>query len=226
MLTHRGSTFLMPSLVLPVVLILAGATVAHATSFQYPDWYRSARSNLERFVTKDQAFRIELRRDCGARSIAGALVALGRPFEYGELKRQLLDAWDQGTSLDRIEQCAERHGLHALAVEMRPRDLARLTVPAVLHVKAGPQSPVGDHYLLYLPADGSREAVLMDPPVVNPYREDALRDTWNGVALLLSDRPITPGRVYRNPARRLLMTGGAVLIAGVMVSWCVREVRR
>lgn len=105
---------------------------------------------------------------------------LDRPVTLGRTAHALPVDPEGLSSLLEVQQALQQLGFVACGVKFdRLADIAECTLPAILHVRER-------HFVVAMPAKDGR-VVLLDPPrMPRLYRPHALRDQWQGVALLVS----------------------------------------
>ena len=152
---------------------------------------------------------------CGPALLYIACACMGtRQYALGEIAS--MAGWDlvQGTSFLGLETACKRMGLHANAFRLSVDRLKSLMTSN--HAMAILQEDA--HYYLILKTVDSSFLVVTTPQI-EPYwvEADALREGWNGKALLLSDRPI------KIPSdRRRLVTPLALAIFLIILAITVR----
>lgn len=115
---------------------------------------------------------------------AGTVARLGQILESHELATRPV------TSLYDLAACAKRAGLHPIGLEVEPRHLQQLPLPAVVHVKP-------DHFLALVQVSNDW-AVVIDQGVVK--REIPRRDfdrRFSGYVLCLQKRHTVLGQSVR-----------------------------
>ncbi len=148
---------------------------------------------------------------CGPALLYIACACMGtRQYALDEIAS--MAGWDlmQGTSFLGLETACKRMGLHANAFRLNVDRLKSLMT--FNHAMAILQEDA--HYYLILKTVNSSFLVVTTPQI-EPYwvQADALRKTWNGKALLLSDRPINIPRDRRRLAAPLALAVFLIILA-------------
>jgi hypothetical protein len=213
-----------------VVLILTVAVFAYAEKEDGPVWMRSLHEHLEAVTNCPQQYRIDLQRDCGAKALAAALIILGNVPNYSEVEHEL-SVREKGTSLSRIEECANRNGLYTLAVSMPPRRLRRLKHLAILHVKSHPEAESPDHFVLYIGNDyRGRLRILESTDKIAFAAQERLERVWAGTALILSPNPLSPNNIFQQSYQPSVVSfclfGGSMICLSVLALLTLRRLRR
>jgi predicted double-glycine peptidase len=120
--------------------------------------------------------------------IAVEPIELIKPEYIGSLK---------GSSLAELKKAAKDHGLYAVAVSrFSTKDLRRLTLPVILHVKSSPTAKKYEHYELFLGSKQNQSLIYDQPNLPEPVEFWSLAPIWDGSALIVSNKPINLNSVF------------------------------
>ena len=187
---------------------------------------------------------------CGVYSVYAAAKSLGRSPDLADLVRPEFVSRQQGSTAADLQEAAAAVGLHSAAVAgLDPIDLRRADWPLVLHVRSTPLATAYDHWVTLLRVDGD-QAVVADVtriaagfthvgptlvrtssggPDVNKRGVIArmplsrLLAHWDGIAVAVSDAPITAAEVMSASAWRTHAGLLAAALALVGVAWFRRK---
>lgn len=155
---------------------------------------------------------------CGMHSVYAALRFINKPITLDELMTQQYISTCTGSTIRDLARAVENHGGYSLPIEnLDVRSLGQLECPAVLNVKSGPDSVGFDHWVLYLPAKDGRLRVFDAPGAVHEVSARELPAMWSGVALLVSDEPISASPLIWQSCKRLLPIS-AILAASLIAA--------
>jgi rhodanese-related sulfurtransferase len=128
---------------------------------------------------------------CGVCSLCGAMRALGKNVELGDLLEPKYVDTPDGSSLAALKQAAEDYGLHATPVMgLSAESLRASPCPVILHVNGLWQSPEYNHWVLYLGTEDDKARILDVPRGVEVVPFAQLLAQWDNTGLLVSDRPL------------------------------------
>lgn len=160
---------------------------------------------------------------CGVYCIYSALKYYGIDVKPEELFKPQYIGSPQGSSLAELKEAAEDNGLFGEpAAKLTAEELRHSPYPVIIHVKSNPVGKQYDHYELFLKTRQG-QAWLYDPPAsagLMPFGELAAR--WDGTGLVVSNRPIDVGLVFR-PGRVRFVVRAGIAVAVVLVISLVRR---
>lgn len=213
-----------------IVFVFTITVFANADTEDAPVWMRSLQENLEAVTNCPPQYHIDLQRDCGAKALAAAIIILGNVPNYTEIEHELR-VREKGTSLSRVEECANRNGLSTLAVSMPPRRLSRLKHLAILHVKSHPEAESPDHFVLYIGNDYRGRLRILEPTGKIAFAtQERLERVWAGTALILSPDPLSPSNIFRQSYLPSIVSfcliGGSMICLTVLALSALRRLRR
>jgi RHS repeat-associated protein len=158
-----------------------------------PDWRQRTYAShwiqrLSQFAAAKQALL-----SCGSDALAYALEREGRSAEAAQVRTNV-PATLRGYTLSDLAKLATAHGRDLVAIEAGPADLARLSLPAILHITAKGPGASGHYWVLDKVQGDQME--LYDPQSHHRFHQTAseLAREWSGRALLFSGTGPIPGR--------------------------------
>ena len=160
---------------------------------------------------------------CGGYCLYVGLNALGFEIkDYEALESRLGTPGRLGYSIEELSEAAKSYGAHAAGVE---------TSPARLRARPGRFACIAlmdrGHFVnIYDVQDDT--VLIADPPNKSQVSLDALKATWSGKALLISDQPLLPESQIDVGSNRLAWAaylGSAVLLLSA-IGLGVRGARR
>ena len=134
---------------------------------------------------------------CGAYCLYMAMRIAGSDVKFVELIKPEYVGSRRGSSMQELYQAATDYGMHAKVVaNLSTKGLRRSRVPMLLHTKRDASSLGYDHFILFLGTTAGRARIYDPPETVNlvPFAEIARQ--WNGLALIVCDRPIDTQSLY------------------------------
>lgn len=151
---------------------------------------------------------------CGIFSFYGAARLLHKAVDLRALVSRRYVSTPQGSSIQDLLDAAADHGLHARPLKnLSTDDLFTAGRPAILHVRRQPDASEFDHFVLFCPTPDRRGAVIDLPRGVYPMEEYDLASLWNGVGVVISERPMF-GLSW---ASRLALACAIIIL--VLTSW-------
>jgi rhodanese-related sulfurtransferase len=149
---------------------------------------------------------------CGICSFYRALQALNRNVPFEQLLRSDYVGSRRGSSLSELQQAARDHGLWATPIHgMTCAMLAQVPCPAILHVKSAPGPNPVYHWILFLGTERGKARIYDAAHDCELRGFDELRASWDGSAVLVSDRPAGLLQLWSIRAAELLFLAGMVL---------------
>ena len=121
---------------------------------------------------------------CGVYCLYAAMKYFGVETDPNELLKPEYIGSARGNSLAELKKAAEKHGLYAMPIDrLTTKDLRKLFLPLIIHVKSSPTGKKYDHYFLFLDSiDG--QALIYDPP--NPIEPVEFWTLARAIVLLLA----------------------------------------
>ncbi len=139
---------------------------------------------------------------CGTQALAHVLEVQGKGVPARALRGEIRGA-KNGQSLAELVRLADRYGQRVQARRMEAADLARVPLPAIVHLE-GSASAKSGHYWVVEEARGETLR-LYDPQSGRRFRQSAseFAREWGGFALVASNRADLPG----TPLEELAQSG-------------------
>lgn len=129
---------------------------------------------------------------CGIFCVYGASIIEGRRFPFETLLKDDYVGCSRGSSLDELRKAAIDHGLFATPLEnISASFLSNCSYPVILNVKTSDDSADFDHWILFIRAQQDQAMVLDPGTPVQLIRFDELEPRFNGIGLIISNRPIS-----------------------------------
>jgi hypothetical protein len=151
---------------------------------------------------------------CGIFSFYGAARLLHKAIDLRALVSPRYVSTPDGSSIQDLLDAAADHGLHAQPLKnLGTDDLLTAGCPTILHVKREAGAPQSDHFVLFCPTLDRRGVVIDLPRGVYPMQEYDLASLWNGVGVVISERPMF-GLSW---ASRLALACATIIL--VMTGW-------
>jgi len=153
---------------------------------------------------------------CGLRCLYAAMKLKGKELDFTSLlKPEYLGSKD-GSTLGELEKAANDNEMYTVALgNLSTRELRSTDQLMILHVKSDDTSEKFDHYALFLGVrDG--QAMILDPP--NPVASipfHQLARLWDGLALVVSDKPIDYKQIIA-PAGKAVFALVVIVIVAVI----------
>lgn len=134
---------------------------------------------------------------CGIYSLYAAALVEGHPISFEKMARKEYVGCSLGSSLAELEKAATDDGLYAAPVaNLTTSFLWQCPYPVILHVKADPASKVYTHYVLFLGVKNGDAAILDSGNPIVEMPPEQLRLIWDGMGLVVSDKPIADGKIF------------------------------
>lgn len=155
---------------------------------------------------------------CGVHSLFRAMRALGKEVDFSALLRPEYIGSPHGSSVAELQCAAEDFGLHARAVAgLTCNVLLTVGRPVLLHVKRDFDSDAHRHWVLFMGIEDGKARIYDG---VGDYRLVEFTDLsaiWDGVALVVSDRPVPGIPLYTSFGASFLQFAGvfAALLASL-----------
>jgi len=157
---------------------------------------------------------------CGLYCLYSVFKLEGQSVGFRELVKPEYLGSRQGSSFEELKQAAQDFGLNAASFSrLMPVDLKNIAVPAILHVKSGPDKKEYDHFVLYL-GEKNGKAKVFDPPAeLSLVDFSSLAPRWDGNALVISSESVTAGSMSGSSKKRLFLYVGVTgLVAAAFYS--------
>ncbi|MGC8644498.1 MAG: cysteine peptidase family C39 domain-containing protein [Isosphaeraceae bacterium] len=149
---------------------------------------------------------------CGAYCLYAALGSLG--VEVGgvrEIETRMGQPTPIGYSMEQLAEAASSFGVFTLGVETSLDDLERRQRPFACIASVG-----GDHYVCVYDVSKT-DVFVVDPPHDRVMDRGAFVALWDGRALLLSNRPMSPLPSRRWVAWLVVALGGGGVCATIVL---------
>lgn len=150
---------------------------------------------------------------CGLYCLYAVLNLYHRPVQVELLLKPEYVGSQEGSSIGELALAVEDLGLTpTVLAELTTKDLRKIHMPVILHVRARPESEKFDHYVLFL-RHREGNALIYDPPnepTWIPLYELPAR--WDGVGLVVSSADTDLSEVWVDSRRQLLVVVLMVLL--------------
>jgi rhodanese-related sulfurtransferase len=153
---------------------------------------------------------------CGLYCLYSILKLEGQSVDFRDLVKPEYLGSRKGSSFEELKQASQDFGLSAVSLSrLMPVDLKDISVPAILHVKSGPDKKDYDHFVLYL-GEKNGKAMILNPPVEMSLVEfSSLTPKWDGNALVISSEPVVLSSINASSKKRMLFYA---CMAGLVVA--------
>jgi hypothetical protein len=150
---------------------------------------------------------------CGIYCLYAAMKFFGVSVDPNELIKLEYIGSANGSSLAELKKAAQEHGLFTVPVSrLSTKDLRRLSLPIIIHVKSSPSNKKYDHYELFF-GSKQEQALIYDPPTpIESVEFWTLAPRWDGSGLLISNKPINPNFVFASSRLRFAGYGGIAVL--------------
>ncbi len=160
---------------------------------------------------------------CGIYCLYATMKFFGVSIDPNELIKTEFIGSAKGSSLAELKNAAQAHGLYAAPVSrLSTKDIRRLSLPIIIHVKSLLSGKNYDHYELFL---GSKQgqALIYDPPTpIESVEFWTLAPLWDGSGLLVSNKPINPNFVFASSRLRFAKYTGIAVLLVLVARWGYR----
>lgn len=170
---------------------------------------------------------------CGVHCLYRAARALGVEVRFRDLLKPEYISARTGSSMQDLIRAANDLDLHARPLQrMTCAMLRESDLPVILHVKSNVGSRYYSHWVLYMGTENSQARIYdgTAPLALIDFRELAAR--WDGIGLLVSERPISTFPLWITALSQLFLFAGllgwlltaTVLAVGGLRRWGSRGV--
>lgn len=156
---------------------------------------------------------------CGLYSIYAIARHLNHTVNYVDLQTVEYVSDVRGSSINElINAIQEVTSMDARAVSnLSTRALSDIALPAILHVKRGVYMPDFDHYVAFLGTTPTGYLIHDAPDLVKIVSARELESIWNGVAIFVSDQPITTMSLVRERWLKSHVRFAAIAFAAIAI---------
>ncbi|MGD0766585.1 MAG: rhodanese-like domain-containing protein [Tepidisphaeraceae bacterium] len=166
---------------------------------------------------------------CGINCAYAALRVLGKNVRWLDLAKSDYISSPKGSSLGDLVKAIQDQGAYVTPMQgLSGATLAEIRWPMILNVKHDPDSLQYDHWVLAMSESGGWLRILDAPSEMQEIRPSRLAGRWNGVGLIVTDRPLGRGALLKIQwlqIRQSLLYLIPLIMAGALVRAIWRRAR-
>ncbi len=164
------------------------------------------------------------RSHCGLYCVYSLLRLAGQKIDFVDLVKPEYIGSYEGSSLPDLVRAAKDNGLFSVpASRLTPAFLGHSPCPVVLHVRGDSDSPKYDHYELFLGTEEGKAKILNPPLGPRLVSFGELAAQWDGIGLIVAQKPPDVEGLFASDRQRLLMIAG-IVAAGIVLMHVARRV--
>jgi rhodanese-related sulfurtransferase len=158
------------------------------------------------------------RSHCGLYCVYSLLRLAGQKTDFVDLVKPEYIGSYEGSSLPDLIRATQDNGLFSVpASRLTPGFLGHSPCPVVLHVRGDFDSPKYDHYELFLGTEEGKAKILNPPLAPRLVSFGELAAQWDGIGLIVAQKPPDVEGLFASQRQRLLMIAGIAAVGIVLI---------